>query len=119
MRSAVKEGYTEKPFQASNGSIILRTRKHQGSKIQQLCTDWYTIFPWLVLCVTTSKAFRYFCPYCFKNGLLLDHVDDAFVRVEFDNWKKAHERFQRDAQSQPHKQAMMHYECLKQPGIDP
>ena len=29
-----KEGYTRKPFQASNQSIILRTRKHQGSKVQ-------------------------------------------------------------------------------------
>lgn len=29
-----KEGYTGKPFQASNQSIILRTRKHQGSKVR-------------------------------------------------------------------------------------
>ena len=49
---------------------------------------------------------------------MLDHVDDAFVRVGFDNWKKAHEQFQKHTQSQPYKQAMMHFEHLKQPSID-
>lgn len=48
----------------------------------------------------------------------MDHVDDAFVSVGFDNWKKAHERFQRHAQSQPHRQAIMKFELFKQPGID-
>lgn len=113
-----KAGYTGEPFQARNQGIILRTRKHQGRKVRQFSTDWYKIYPWLVLCVTTLKAFCYFCRYCFTNGLLLDHVDDAFVRVGFDNWKKARERFQKHTQSQPHKQAMMHFERLKQPSID-
>ena len=41
-----------------------------------------------------------------------------FVSVGFDNWKKAHERFERHAKSQPHRQARMKFELWKQPGID-
>ena len=47
-----KDGNTGKPFQARNQSIILKTRKHQGSKLRQFSTDWYKTYPWLVLCIT-------------------------------------------------------------------
>ena len=111
------DGNTGKPFQVRNQSIIVRTRKRQGTKFRQFYTDWYNNYPWLVLCITTFKAFCYFCQYCFKNGVLLDH-DDAFVRVGFDNLKKSHKRFRKHAKSQPHRNAMMKFELMKQPGID-
>lgn len=46
------------------------------------------------------------------------HLDSVFVSVGFDNWKKAHERFKKHAQSNSHREAMMKVEQMKQPGID-
>ena len=42
----------------------------------------------------------------------------VFLCVGFDNWKKAHERFQKHAQSNSHREAMMKVEQMKQQGID-
>lgn len=81
------EGIGE-PFQTSNHSVLLQTRKRQGSKIRYFLPDWYKAYPWLVLCMTILKAFCYFCRYCYEKDLLDNYVDDAFVTVGFDNWKR-------------------------------
>lgn len=44
--------------------------------------------------------------------------EDTFVVSGFDNWKKAHERFVKHADSGTHKEALLKIELMKQDGID-
>ena len=107
------------PYQVKNPHILQQTRKQRGSKWRQFLPDWFKVYPWLVLCITTLKAFCYFCKFCTRRGLLSDnYVDSVFVSMGFDNWKKKHERFQRHAQSNSHREAVMKIQALQHPGID-
>ena len=83
--------------------------KMSGTKIRQFNPYWYRVYPWLVLCLTTLKAFCHVCRFCNKRGLFLDkNVDGTFVKIGFDNWKKALERFKRHSKSNHHQEALMH-----------
>ncbi len=52
------------PYQPSEAGIIEQTRKKQGKKVRQFSPTWYSTYPWLTLCVTTTKAFCTYCRYC-------------------------------------------------------
>ena len=107
------------PFQTLNQHVLRQTRRLQGNKWRQFSPEWYRVYPWLVLCVTTLKAFCHCCRYCYQKGMLLDkYTDAAFVREGFDNWKRGHERFQRHAQSHSHRESVMKIAQMQQPGID-
>lgn len=107
------------PYQVKSLPILSQTRKLQGSKWRQFSPDWYDVYPWLVLCMSTLKAYCHFCKYCTRRGLLSDkHIDSVFVNAGFDNWKKAHERFKQHAYSSSHRECMMKIEQMKKPGID-
>ncbi len=45
-------------------------------------------------------------------------MKDAFVDTGFDNWKKAHERFSKHAQSDLHREAVLKIELSKQESVD-
>ena len=105
-------------FQVRDSTILKKTRRDQGQRSRQFCCDWYTAFPWLVLCVTHLKAFCAYCRYAAKRGLLTDKLsDNAFISNGFNNWKKALERFEQHAQSSSHKEALLKIELLEQPTI--
>ena len=56
--------------------------------------DWFKVYPWLVLCITTLKVFATSSKFCTRRVLLSDnYVNSVFVSMGFDNWKKVHERF--------------------------
>ena len=73
-----------KVFQVKDSTIINKTKKMQGQRSRQFCCDWYTTYPWLVLCVTRLKAFCVYCRYCDNRGLLKDKLSDrAFISSGF------------------------------------
>ena len=78
------------------------------------------MYPWLVLYLTTSKAFVTHAGCVTKEGFSL-HVknpDTVFVHTGFNNWKKAHERFKQHAQSSTHREAVVHVKQINLPAID-
>ena len=60
-----------------------------------------------------------YCRYCSVRGVLRFAVkgEDAFIIFGFNNWKKAHERFLKQEQSGPHKEALLKIDVLKQESI--
>ena len=57
-------------FQVKDDTVMNKTKKVQGQRSRQFCCDWYTTYPWLVLCVTRLKVFCVYCRYCDTRGLL-------------------------------------------------
>ena len=105
-------------FQVQDVSIINKTQKQQGQRTRQFCRDWYTNYPWLVLCCTRLKAYCAYCRYCSKRGMLRDKLSGkAFISSGFNNWKKALERFEQHAQSNVHKEALLKIELMEQPTV--
>ena len=105
-------------FQVQDVSIINKTQKQQGQRTQQFCRDWYTNYPWLVLCCTRLKAYCAYCRYCSKRGMLRDKLSGkAFISSGFNNWKKALERFEQHAQSNVYKEALLKIELMEQPTV--
>ena len=58
--------------------------------------------------------------YCHSHGVMqfATKSEDGFMVSGFDNWKKAHERFVKHADSGTHKEALLKIELMKQDGIN-
>lgn len=80
---------------------------------------WFTLFPWLTLCVTTSKVFCLYCRYCTRHGLISfsKNSNPAFIVRGFSNWKKGTEKFNSHASSLTHKEAAMKWLSLGRPSL--
>ena len=77
-------------YQTKDKVVLSHTKKQQGNRSRQFRSDWYDLFPWLVLCVTKLRAFCAYCTFCVKRKLLTNQLGDkAFVVNGFCNWKKA------------------------------
>lgn len=114
----VEAAVSGKPYQTKAPQIISATKRIQGGKHRQFLVEWYKLYPWLVLCTSSSKSFCYLCKYCSDKGYLLDkYADKAFVSSGFNNWKKAHQRFKQHEQSSSHKESVMKVQQMKNPGI--
>ena len=52
---------------------------------------WYKDYPWLTLCITSRKAFCFYCRLYYeqKELSLSKNIEPAFIRDGFNNWKKA------------------------------
>ena len=48
---------SNEPEKVTDPTVLLATRKLQGSKWRQFSPEWYKSNPWLVLCTTCLKAF--------------------------------------------------------------
>ena len=104
------------PFQPTEASVLEKLGRKQGERYRLLSPTWYSTYPWLTICTTKGKAFCVYCRYCTGKQLL--HLamkgEDAFNDSGFDNWKKAHERFTKHAQSDLHKEAVLKIQLSKQ-----
>lgn len=79
-------------FQVRDKNILRATWKVQGHS-RKFCVEWYSSYPWLVMCITTLKTYCVYCRYCHKRGLLTDKLGEAaFVTSGYSNWKKALQR---------------------------
>ena len=74
-------------FQVKDETVINKTKKVQGQRSWRFCCDWYTTYPWLVLCITRLKAFCIYCRYCDTRSMLKDSKlsDSAFISSGFNN----------------------------------
>ena len=52
-----------------------------------------------------------------RKGLSLAKTEEAFVTTGFDNWKKAHQRFNQHIQSDLHKESILKSELLKHDSV--
>ena len=108
------------PFQPINSSVLKSFQHQQGKRFRNFLPRWYSTYPWLNLCITRHKAFCIYCQYCTKKNLLCfsKKGEDAFVSTGFNNWKKAHEKFLKHAQSDLHKEAILKIQLIKQKSVD-
>ena len=107
------------PFQPTDTATLEKLRKNQGDRYRYFSSSWYSTFPWLTVCVTRGKAFCALCRYCSEKNLLglSKKGDNAFILTGFDNWKKAHERFNIHSLSDTHKEAVLKIELSKQESV--
>ena len=82
------------PVHVTHSSILLKTKKLQGKKWRQFNSEWFKMYPLLVLCTTRLKAFCSYCGYSNKRGLITEKRGrQVLCNTGFDYWKKAHETF--------------------------
>ena len=109
------------PVQVTDPGTLLKTKKLQGKKWRQFNSDWFKVYPWLVLCTTKRKAFCSYCRYSSERGLLTEKKGREVlysIHVGFDNWKKAHETFSHHQQSCTHREAVLKHELKQQASIE-
>ena len=107
------------PYQPTEASKLQGLQRRQGKRNRRFSPTWYSTYPWLTVCTTKGKAFCVYCRYCSEKGLfhLAKKGEDAFVEVGFDNWKKAHEKFNQHSHSDLHKEALLKVELSQQEDI--
>ena len=44
------------PIQVTDSSTLLKTNRLQGNKWQQFNSEWFKMYPWLVLCTTRPSV---------------------------------------------------------------
>lgn len=94
-------------------------KKLQGKKWWKFTSDWFRMYPWLVLCTTRLEAFCSHCRYSSERGLLTEQRGrELLYSIWFDNWKKAHETFSHHQQSVTHREAILKNELMQQPSIE-
>ena len=81
---------------------------------------WYKDYPWLTLCITSKKAFCFYCRLYYeqKELCLSKNIEPAFIRDGFNNWKKALQRFDVHQRSAGHKEAIFKFSRRVAPGIN-
>ena len=105
-------------YQVKDPHVIKKTRIPSGQRSRQFCIEWYSTYPWLVLCTTRLKAFCGYCRYCITRNLLTHKTNDAaFVSTGFCNWKKALERFNQHDLSNSHNEAVSKIRLVGQPSV--
>ena len=86
-------GKKEAPHHSQHEMVLLETKQKFGEKngFRSFQVQWYKDYPWLTLCITTKKAFCFYCRLYYeqKELCLSKNIEPAFIRDGFSNWKKA------------------------------
>ena len=73
--------------------------------VRSFRSAWFQQYPWLTLCSTRNKVFCYVCRSQKPFLVTSKNIEELFIKNGFDNWKKAHERFDQHQLSHCHKEA--------------
>ena len=95
------------------------TRKKQGKQTRSLLSSWFREHKWLTFCITRKKALCFYCHKAYSKGLITfsKKGDTTFIIKEFDNWKKAKERFSAHEKTQIHKEAYFKCNAVHHPSV--
>ena len=115
-------GQKEAPHHSQDEMILLETKQKFGEKngYRSFQVQWYKDYPWLTLCITTKKAFCFYCRLYYeqKELCLSKNIEPAFIRDGFSNWKKAIQRFDAHQRSAGHKESIFKFSRWLVPGIN-
>ena len=100
--------------------VLLETKQKLGEKNGYRSSSWYKDYPWLTLCITTKKAFCFYCRLYYeqKELCLSKNIELAFIRDGFSIWKKAIQRFDAHQRSAGHKESIFKFSRQLAPGIN-
>ena len=103
------------PYQPKNTTLLKGLAKGGRSFL----AAWFSLFPWLTVCVARGSVFCLYCRYCTKHGLISfsKNSSPAFVDHGFNNWKKGPEKFKIHESSLTHREAVMKWKSLGRPSL--
>ena len=93
---------SEKPFQPTDTTTLSSFTVNNRSFQPQ----WYEKFAWLTVCMTTKRAYCFYCKYAMQSNLstFSRMSDSAFTKGGFQNWRKAMEKFTTHDSAQFHRE---------------
>ena len=105
----------QRAYHPNEGTIISLFAK----KGRRFLPIWYDKFPWITMCSAQKKVFCVYCRYAHKHKLLTfcKKGDKAFSVRDFDNYKKAIEKFRIHENSDSHLEARLKCKSLNNPSI--
>ncbi len=107
---------TERAFQPVDKRTLLKFTNKKGNFQPQ----WYKLFPWVSVCVTSNKAYCLYCRHAAQHNLISFSKmgETAFTKTGFQNWRKAVDKFKAHEGSHVHREAKLKWMARGQPTIE-